>query len=142
MLVEAMAQLEVQPEKVESMKATAKLINKNPPNVQWMLTCLAQMKSDHEIFGKNYVAPKLDRGGAQLIMPDVSNITEFFTGLPIKSHNGKRFINLVDPETRRKIKMEKLRARVEKARAAIVLEEKKERSRKEKLRVLELNELS
>ena len=94
------------------------------------------MKSDHEIFGKEYVAPKLDRGGIALTVAEVSNIAQFFTGLPLQSNNGKRYINLLDPETQRMIKMEKLKARVEKARAAIEKEQNKERERLEKLQAL------
>ena len=85
-LIQTMSEINIPAEKVEPMKATAKLIAKHPPNVSWMLICLAQMKSDHEIFGKDYVAPKLDRGGIAISEASVDNIAHFFTGLPLK-HN-------------------------------------------------------
>ena len=45
-------------EKLPGLRATADLIIEHLPDTEWMLKCLAQMDPSHEVFAKNYVAPK------------------------------------------------------------------------------------
>ena len=98
-----------------SFRRTAKLIKKNPPNVDWMVTVLGNLKSDHFIFAKDYVAPKTQRKNA--VEPYmVDNQDDFFSGLP--DHPGvlrkrKRPLNYIDPAQKKQRQVNTVNRRME-----------------------------
>jgi len=70
-----MTTIEVAEEQKSSMLATAELVLKYPPNVDWMLVVMSQMAPGHAIFAKDYVAPKQERATAAAVaMPMLNNL--------------------------------------------------------------------
>ena len=87
MLVAVMLNITEPKEKVAGLKATADLILEHPPDVHWMLTCLAQMDSNHEVFGRDYVPPKPQKEFEAVIdLPNLDELQGFFAGLPISTN--------------------------------------------------------
>ena len=88
--------------------ATADLIEKHPPDVRWMLICLSQFDQNSKLFSKDYVPPKVERCGLNVAVR-VDNVSNFFTGLPLcTDRHGRRFINFLDKNVQKKLKMQRL----------------------------------
>ena len=83
-LSNAMKTVQAPPEKLVGLRATADLILERPPDVEWMLKCLAQMNPLHEVFAKDYVAPKERRGlDATIEVANLDELEGFFANLPL-----------------------------------------------------------
>ena len=86
-LVTVMLNITKPAEKVAGIKATAEFILEHPPDVFWMLTCLAQMDSNHEVFGRDYVPPKPQKDFEAVIdVPNLDELQGFFAGLPLSTN--------------------------------------------------------
>ena len=98
-LVAVMLNITEPAEKVAGIKATAELILEHPPDVFWMLTCLAQMDSNHEVFSRDYVPPKPQKEfEAHIEVPNLDELQSFFAGLPLSTNQqGRRCIDFRDP---------------------------------------------
>ena len=133
-LVAAMRNVATPVEKVAAVKATAELVLEHPPDIYWMLTCLAQINANHEVFGRDYVPPKPEKEFEAVIdVPHLDGLQEFFAGLPLSTNRqGRRCINFLDPAVQKKVKLAKLEAKVKRAMKAVEDEKKKDAERQAK----------
>ena len=86
------------------------------------------MNPGHEIFAKDYVAPKeAQRVDGVIEVPNLDELQGFMANLPLsKNKAGRRTINLLDPATKQRIKIQKLEAKVRKAAKAVEDAKKKQ----------------
>ena len=83
-LANVMKQVNAHASVIAGLRATADLILEHPPDVEWMIKCLAQMDPNHEVFAKNYVPPKQSRDiEATIEVANLDDLQGFFANLPL-----------------------------------------------------------
>ena len=84
-----------------SFRSTAELIRKNPPTITWQILVICTINPHHEIFGKNYLRPRIlnpKRPSGHM----VPNTNGFFDGLPVAKSKAKHKIMFIYKADREK----------------------------------------
>ena len=131
MLVAVMRNVTEPKEKVEAIKATAELVLAHPPDMHWMLTCLAQIDANHEVFGRDYVPPKpVKEFEAEIDEPNLDALQGFFAGLPLSANqHGRHTVNFQDPSVIDKRRLAKFEAKIKRAQKRLDEEKKRQEER-------------
>jgi len=102
---------EHQPEWQSAFIDTAQRIRKTPPDVKFMLAIISSMDQNNKLFAKDYVKPRLDLRGNDLLAGNEQRILDpnnFFTGLPLARKSKKRSISFLDAKMKQAIQIRKM----------------------------------
>ena len=91
-----------------SFRSTAELVRKNPPTISWQILVICTIDPNHEIFGKNYLRPRVisvKRPSVHM----VPNTNGFFNGLPVARSKAKHKIQFVSKADRERDEIQRLR---------------------------------